>query len=73
MDTSGCIVFPFCCLGLVISGVSTEAIVFLLSKRRLLGSVTKDQLFGIRAVLFVIILAICYFVISFLFRDLYVM
>ena len=73
MDISGFIIYPFCCAGFLISGVSAEAIGFLLSKRQLLVGLTKGQIVFIKMIIFVIGLAITYSVISYIFRDLYVM
>jgi hypothetical protein len=60
-------------LGLLLSGLSAEAIVSLLSKRRLLVGLTKAQLFFIKVIIFIIGLTISYLAVAYLFRDLYVM
>jgi hypothetical protein len=73
MDTSGFIICPFCCLGFLFSGLSAQLVGFLLSKGQLLTGFTRDQIFGIKLVIFVIGLVITYFAISYIFRDLYVM
>jgi hypothetical protein len=57
----------------VISAISAEGIVFLLSKKLLLFGLAKEQLFFLKVIIFIGNVAIAYFVISFLFRDLYVM
>ena len=77
MDTSGFLIYPFCCLGFIISGIIAQTIVFLLTKMEAFAELPEEDKAALKVVTFLIGLtaglAASYFIISYIFRDLYVM
>jgi hypothetical protein len=73
MDTSGFVIYPFCCAGFLVSAFSAQAIGTLLFKGQSLARLDGFQKAFIKMIIFIIGLAFTWFVISYVFRDLYVM
>jgi cell division protein FtsL len=70
MDASGFALFPFCCTGVFFSAFVTIVVNGILSRIKKLSDDEKSFLVFIT---FAITLAIAYFIVSNMFKDLYVM